>query len=162
MLGSRVRAPEGVQSKRLIINDYRAFLHLGHKVRAAVPLPHGVQPLWPARSQPLWRQRGIPTSHFRCRTAPRRRLRTQWHSSPCEAWAGSRSARLRIYFRGSAGTPEPALGSARAPATRRPRRDGQSLRSVDDHEPVGLAACPEREVEVVVITPRADVATLRR
>ena len=29
------------QSKRLIINDYRAFLHLGHKVRAAVPLPHG-------------------------------------------------------------------------------------------------------------------------
>ena len=25
MLGSRVRAPEGVQSKRLIINDYRSF-----------------------------------------------------------------------------------------------------------------------------------------
>ena len=28
MLGSRVRAPEGVQSKRLIINDYRSFLRL--------------------------------------------------------------------------------------------------------------------------------------
>ena len=28
MLGSRVRAPEGVQSKRLIINDYRSFLCL--------------------------------------------------------------------------------------------------------------------------------------
>ena len=30
MLGSRVRAPEGVQSKRLIINDYRSFLRLYH------------------------------------------------------------------------------------------------------------------------------------
>ena len=28
MLGSRVRAPEGVQSKRLIINDYRSFCFL--------------------------------------------------------------------------------------------------------------------------------------